>query len=43
MAGYHGNLVDGNGRPWCFTNWKDYEHCVEIEQARQRVLRAAGG
>lgn len=43
MAGYHGNLVDADGRPWCFAAWPEYERFVEIELARQRVLRATGG
>ena len=38
MAGYHGNLVDANGRPWCFLTWKEYEYFVEqaAQAARER-------
>jgi hypothetical protein len=43
MAGYHGNLVDADGRPWCFPGWPEYEKAVDIELARQRVAAATGG
>jgi hypothetical protein len=42
-GGYHGNLVDADGRPWCFTGWQEYEKAVDVELARQCVAQATSG